>query len=416
MSKEPVQYRDDVPREYFHDDEIHVGELIRNLLEKKVLIGAITMVGTLLAVIVALLLPKIYQVQAVVSLPNGLQIAPIVQNAYFPSDVPGLTVNDVFSDYLRNLNSNRNLRTLFDREKLIDQLNIKKDDDANTVFFDFLEDFSVKIVTPEYLDLPKDAEIPKELIAITIETPYPTKIAPFLNDYLAFAEQRTLAEIKSNSSGYIQGRKAEINRRIEQLSGDAKRTRQVRIAQLKEALTIAKTVGIKDPMSLQEAMVVSESFSPEKNDNSMAEQAYLASQAALASAMSSTQTDKVVTLGSLDSQNNNSNDQKADFLYLKGEKLLQAELERLVSRTDDALYIPEIARLQSEQAVLNSYSLDFNGAEVKHIELEAFPPKNAYKPNRKLIVAIALVGSFFIAIFIALISIAVKRDEEIHPH
>ncbi|AJQ92661.1 LPS O-antigen chain length determinant protein WzzB [Gynuella sunshinyii] len=413
MSKEPVQYRDDNSHGYQQDDDIYIGELVRSLLQQKALIAAITLAGSVLAVVVAMSMPNIYQLRVMVSVPTGLQIAPIVQNAYFPDDALP-TTQDIFRNYLRNLNSGRNLKTLFDQEKLGEKLDSTNPDGE---FYRLQSDFKAEFIEPDYLNLPEDAEMPAELISVAVETPFPDQVASFLNDYIVFAEQQTLENLKSDSSGYIQQRQSEISRRIEQLVSDAARTRQVRIAQLQEALSIARTVGIKDPVSLSEAMVVSENYFPEKVDNTLAEQAYLAAQTALATASSAASTEKQITLNvnGLHTQEKGQT-QKSDFLYLKGEKLLQAELDRLVQRSDDGLYIPEIARLQSEQALLNSYSLDFSGAEVKHIELKAFSPKDPVKPKRKLIMSIGVFGSFMIALFVALIVIAVQRDEKIHHH
>ncbi|WP_428240652.1 LPS O-antigen chain length determinant protein WzzB [Gynuella sp.] len=409
MSKEPVQYRDDNSHGYQQDDDIYIGELVRSLLQQKALITVITLVGAVLAVIVAMSMPKIYQLRAMVSVPTGLQIAPIVQNAYFPENVPS-TTQDIFLEYLRNLNSDRNLKALFDQEGLGEKLDSNNPDSE---FYRLQSDFKAELVKPDYLNLPNDADMPEDLISIKVETTSPEQIAAFLNKYLTFAEQQTLENLKSDSSGYIQQRQSEINRRIEQLVSDAARTRQVRIAQLKEALDIARTVGIKDPVSLSEAMVASENYLTEKVDNTLAEQAYIAAQTALATA--STERQITLNVNGLHTQEERQT-QKSDFLYLKGEKLLQAELDRLVKRKDDSLYIPEIARLQSELALLNSYSLDFSGAEVKHTELEAFPPQNPVKPRRKLIIAIGVFGSFMIALFVALIVTAVQRDKNIHHH
>ena len=399
------------PSHYYQEDEIHLGELLRNLLGQKILIGAVTLLGTLLAIVVALTLPKTYEVTAAVALPTQNQIEPINING-----IETMSVDDVFELYFRNLRSSRLARAYYDSQQFHlvgaePEASFERED-INNAFAGFLDSFSVKVVEPDYLNLPKDAEIPQELVAISLLHNDGQAAADFVNGFLSFVEAKTIQQIKNQQSTEIRLQKSDIEKNINGLLDRAKRERETRIALLSESLAIAKSIELSQPATLQQAMVISESFieQPQPSTRMSVEELTL-----LSEMLSGSEQDKKDRKQAPDSRQD-ANEFQPSYLYLKGTQMLQAELVQLSNRTDDSLYIRELPLLQNELSKLNSYNLDFQGLELKTTELEAFAPKSAVKPNKKLIVAVAFAGSLFLGLFLALIAIAIRRDEERVEH
>ena len=98
--------------------------------------------------------------------------------------------------------------------------------------------------------------------------------------------------------------------------------------------------------------------------------------------------------------------------YLYGEKALLERVNLLKNRTHDEPFIPQLINLDIEKLKLESSIIDMTGINVFQLRQAAVTPSNPIKQNKRLIVLIALIGSFMMSIFLALVMGVLKPDEE----
>jgi chain length determinant protein (polysaccharide antigen chain regulator) len=86
-------------------------------------------------------------------------------------------------------------------------------------------------------------------------------------------------------------------------------------------------------------------------------------------------------------------------------------LETLEARQDDSPFVAEIVKLDIEKIKLESAIIDLTGVSSMQISQAAISPTIPIKPNKRMIVVLAFIGSFMMSIFLALIMNALKPDE-----
>ena len=91
---------------------------------------------------------------------------------------------------------------------------------------------------------------------------------------------------------------------------------------------------------------------------------------------------------------------------------LNNALKTLETRQDDSPFIAEIVKLDIEKIKLKSRIVSMNGVSSMQLSQTAIPPKSRIKPNKRMIVLLAFIGSFMMSIFLALVMGALKPDEE----
>tara|TARA_R110001599_G_scaffold76384_3_gene209047 strand:+ start:13285 stop:14403 length:1119 start_codon:yes stop_codon:yes gene_type:complete len=205
-------------------------------------------------------------------------------------------------------------------------------------------------------------------------------------------------------------RKLEIEDQIAALKQKARQLREDRIAEIKEALRIAESLDIPEPTTLQ---ILAKQHAPSASVSVSADLSYA-----------------------------------TEPLYLRGTRLLQAELKALQSRTSDLYTTPEVRDLQaelyllernrriqmleardnytalaegkgalrSEIAELRAYlDKDFSQVDMARVDQIAVAGTNAIKPRKGLLLALALVGGTFFGLAIALVMIAVENRRQPPP-
>jgi LPS O-antigen subunit length determinant protein (WzzB/FepE family) len=87
-------------------------------------------------------------------------------------------------------------------------------------------------------------------------------------------------------------------------------------------------------------------------------------------------------------------------------------LKTLEMRQDDSPYIAQIAELEVEKIKLESRIVEIIGVSSMQLSQLALTPKEPIKPNKRLIVLLAFIGSFMMSILLALIMGVLKSDEK----
>jgi chain length determinant protein (polysaccharide antigen chain regulator) len=427
---------------YQLDEEINLGELFLKLAQRKYLILTITALFSCLALIIALITKPIYQVEAFINMPQNADITKL--------NINGLTEynpHDAFKLYYSELKSKANQQAFFKQYNFEQRLS-KLDSstlslvEVNNVFNQFIASLNIVDNTPNYLKKVINGKVVEGSEAIIEQahifslTHHPEVLVEFINGYLEFVNQQLLSSILADQSTVKDQQLSKLSNQ-EQLALTIEQQQRAlliarmqnedntniamvedeiqvainkyqaqmdtKLAQLNEALAIAKTLAIRKPTNLDDF---------NRNNNKQIE-----------INNSNNQQQKMYLLGSefLEAEINEVSKRQQDINFVPGLADLKAklaatkinrQLEALKNREDARPYIENFQQIITDKADLTAKSLDFKDSRFYQPLQLAFVPNRAVKPNKKLILAIGIVAGFFLGLFIALMHMAITNYKE----
>ncbi len=184
-------------------------------------------------------------------------------------------------------------------------------------------------------------------VSVSFDDSDPEVAAKWLNQYVAFANKKTVNQLSQDVTAAINERISELNRRIDDKRFLAEKRRLDRITSLKEALNVADKLGIESTNFL---------FSKKGSGT----QAGLAIHTA------------------------------AMPLYMRGSAALKAEISVLESRKSDEPFIDGLRDLQEQLAFLKGIQLRQNSLSSVTVDWVARP---AYKPERPQPLKVLILAS-----------------------
>lgn len=422
------------PAYYYRDDEIDLKQLIQQLFSQRFLIAAITAVGTLAAIAVALMLPRVYEVKAIVGLPKAEQIEPLNRNG-----IKVFSAEEIYGEYFENLLSIDLMRDYFKQQAFYNVVSppeageTRSPEDIDRIFAKFRESFKIQKIRPDYMELGKDEKTPLNKVSISLETGVPEETAQFINGYLDYVQEQTRLELAEEQAATKRVEQETLQKQIQALTEQARADREARIARLtesnntkiatledqiktlveqalfereariaklQEALRIAKTLGIQEPRSLDDFRnPVPETAAGSQiaiNTNLKGEDRplYLMGSKFLAAEIEQLKNRRndeyfVPKLGDL----------RRELALAKNNR----EIEALKNRENDTLFVEQLPEIERKLAALELASLEFGNASFFQWEQPAFVPQAPVKPKKALIVAIAFALSAMLGVMIALL-------------
>jgi chain length determinant protein (polysaccharide antigen chain regulator) len=352
----------------YQTDEIDLRASFNSLVARKFLIAGLTGFVTVLAILYALNLAPTYQVTSTFTSPNEGSIISINKLGMTEE-----TKNSVFSSFLTRLSSKDLQRELFVEGDYVTKFNA---DNAPIDDFDnFITDTinSVKVQPPNLNKKDMDLGLLTELpYSVSMQGNSPEAISAYLNSLVALANSKTINALIKLNELKISNRLQEVSldRKLLILKAEAERLND--IEKLNEAVVIARSLGI-----------IENNFKLIKGDGA-----------------------------SSDLTNAIGESKDLPDWYLYGEKALLQRVDLLQNRTSDEPFILELGALDIEKIKLESSVVAMNGVSAMQISQVAIIPKNPIKPNKRLIVLLAFIGSFMMSILLALIMGALKPDEK----
>jgi len=358
-------------------DEIDLFELVENLWAQKILIILCAVSATLIGYVYTMIAPEKWTAEIQISAPSSVQIdslnppelavfkqqSSLDENSTDQSNSTSLEVlNDVAPKVVPNyllatfLTELRSVRALlrFESNQPVSIFQSGReltDEERIDAAKGFLEN-NLKVTPPSKTST-------YTTIELTMDSPI--EAASILREYLGFVSSEVIekrgADLRLAISRAIQTNEFEIERArkayLRRLEED--------LALLEEALRIAKSAGIRDNQS---------GLFVDRTDNRLT---------------------------------------KSSGLYLRGERLLKAELQALKARIDSASLIPEVRNLQAENELLPGITIDTADASAFEIQKPATPPSGRDSPKTKLVLALSLVLGGMIGVLTALIRSAIRN-------
>jgi len=354
----------------YHEDEIDLIELVAKLWKEKWLIIFSTIVAVILGALYAFTYTPVYKISAQLNKPTKSEIVAFNQTDFF-----SITVDDLFSIFIETLETNDHLNDLATNnadllesatgikinENIYNNLSaVRNINYPNTAKKS--NDLTPDIYTISYQGI--NREILNKLIAADLENATKTTIKNINERY-----KSTLLLLSKKLQANSLLEKNSIDDRLTARKAYVLASRSDRLRELKEALKIAKALNLQSPSSL--------------------------------SRLAESNTSKQVEINS-----------NQDPLYLRGTKLLEAEIENLKNIENDVYLDIEIRKLESQKLLLQSNRqldllkdlLDQTALIVKasFYSKNFNSPINPIKPRKTLILVMSIFLGAILGLFIAI--------------
>lgn len=362
-------------------DDIDLFELVENLWAQKILIILCAISATLIGYVYTMITPEKWTAEVQISAPSSAQIDslnPIVLTVFKEkislgerstneskrqisldeqstneSNSMAIVPNDLLAELLSELRSARALLRFESAQPVgIFQSELElTDEERIDAASSFLEN-NLKVTPPSETST-------YTTIELTMDSPI--KAASILRDYIGFVSSvvidRRSADLRLAISRAIQTNEFEIER----VRGAVIRRLEEDLALLEEALRVAKAAEIRDNQS---------GLFVDRTDNRLTE---------------------------------------ASGLYLRGERLLKAEMQALKARIDSASLIPAVRDLQAENELLRGITIDTSNASAFELQKPATPPSGRDSPRTNLVLNLSVVLGGMIGVLTALIRSAIRN-------
>ena len=356
-------------------DEIDLFELIENLWNQKLLIAFFTSLSVALGGIYTVVAPEQWTAEARVSFPTATAIAAWnpPELAVFKQQIqideskdglsalelnkiaPEVSAEQIMDDFLAEL---RSVQTLLAFETSVDEPLFQfegtpTDEEKIEAANDFL-DSNLKVTAPS-----------KNMTHYKVELSLNNsgKAARVLSDYLTFVNTKVIRDREQDLELGIRRAIKTNEFEIQRAQRSFVRRLEEDLALLEEALRIARAAGIQDNQS---GLFVG------RDDNRLTE---------------------------------------GNDLYLRGEKLLLAEIQALENRVEASNLIPQVRDLEADNELLQGIQIDTTNAIAYTLEKPATPPTSRDAPKTHLVFALAVVLGGMIGVLIALIRTAVRNRQ-----
>jgi len=358
MTPIAAQYYVSEPEQH---DEIDLFELVVSIFKQWKLILLISLIGTSLAVGYAFNLSKQYENYTQLRKPLKADLQIIQLNGF------SIELKKLFLRFYDNLKSPEVFKQYLIKSNSITEFypKLTSEEDIYLSVLSLTSNLDVN-----FIDENNKKGNPSHILQVRLKSPNEVVAIKVINQYVLSVEQDLLNHIRERGKYAINIRKQEIEEYITKLRSLAKQARLNKIADLKETLKIAITMGVKDPLLAVPTLLAQ-------------------------------------------TQNSLLNEVNRFQKYMVGSNYLIAEINRLESRgteiTADDSFIEEIPTLLSELSNLNKKSFNFEGVKLYTLDKLAAYNDATVKPNKKLIAIIGLLLSVFLALFFALIVSTVQK-------
>lgn len=352
-------------------DEIDLRELALSLWQSRAIVFVIALVTVLVAGTYIFLATPVYHTQAKALPPpesglaaynkafrmSGPAAEGVISNAsetgkdrLLADVIPALTPQDAYRHFMRHAASVA-LRRAFFEEHYLPAQNLPK-----TISKTEYERQWVGFNRQLTVALPR-TPADNDLVTISWQGTDPSLIADWTNLYLHSAIETAQKELADNLSSALSVLGSSLDDQLVSLRSGAQKQREQQIARLREALSLAESIGLETPPDAGNLIT---SYSGET-------------------------------------------------AYMRGARALRNEIVLLQNRKSDDPFIPEIADIFKRQALLKTVTVIPEQVAVARVDETAAVAVSPIKPRKALILALALVLGTMGGICIVLIRNMFRR-------
>lgn len=324
-------------------EEIDVYELFAKLWEQKLLIALVALVVTVLAVLYAFLAAPLYEAKLFNEPPSRNDVAALNYGRGGGSGLSEFGPNDVYTVYLRHLHS-ESLRRDFFREYYLPLVSPgNAEGSIDRLYREFNQ--VLRVVPVQGRD---------NRFYIICQLSDPLQAVDWVTRYVDMAVDRAKREILKGAHGEAQAKADSIEREIAAQRETVQMLRRDRIAQLTEALRVARSVNLNNPPIIS---------------------------------------------------NNLSSEMEGSLMYMRGARALEAELTNLRERSSDDPFIANLRERQESLKFYRGLTVMPESFDVYWQDGVAESPDAPLKPRKAMIILFGLFGGIALGVAIALVRI-----------
>lgn len=333
-------------------NEIDLIELVQSIWKNKFLIALAAIVGGLCGGGYAFFSSPVYEAKVSFLPPSLSDIASLSAGRNEMGLTP-FTVDDVYSVFTRNLESDDSLRKFFESVYLPSLSQSERDGvSRGKLYRRFMKEF--RVVAPDRLH--------PDRYSLMAEGKDPSQLARWITVYVDQVASRSLEQATENARREVDVVANNLQQQIASRRTTAKNRRQDRIVQLKEALRVAEAVGLSNPPV----------FSGQTSDQ-------------LTAVM------------------------EGNLMYMRGSKALRAELNALESRVSDDAFIPGLRTLEEKHELYASIRAADLKVGVFRQDGDVLIPDEPIRPKKSLIIFLGVAFGGLLGGLFAVVRAVQKR-------
>ena len=330
-------------------DEIDLIELVQGVWRQKIWVGLVAVPVIALGLAYVMLVSPVYEAKLYIQPPSQSEIAQLNYGRGEGTGLAPLSPKDVYAIYLRALQSEA-VRDKFFRNAFLPTLsNEERGRSRDALYAQFNQMLKVAQASR---DMP-------DRFVLTANVKDPRLAATWVSSYAEMAAERAKNELLSGTRSDISIMADNLDQQIRASRASASNQRMDQIAQLKEALRVAKSIGLEKPP------IISDTLSGE-----------------VSAGMS----------GSL--------------TYMRGSKALEAEIGNLEARSSDDPFISGLREKQERLLFLRSLRLDPSLVEMYQQDGAVGQPDEPIKPRKSVITLLSVLIGLVLGV-----GVAAARDQ-----
>ncbi len=327
-------------------EEVSLFDLLRGVWIQRWLVLIVAGLITLAAGSYAFLSKPVYEARAYILPPTENDIADFNYGRTAESGLKPYSVKDVYSVFIRNLQS-ESLRSEFFNEIYLPSLSeSRRHGSQDSLYRQFSADLTIDQPSKDFA----------ERFSVVTLNEQPVQAAEWLRKYVDRASETTKKELIKNVSKEIKVRARDIEAQIAMLRESAANVRRDTILRLREAEKVASAIGLK------EHMIVS---------------------------------------GSVTGDMSGVDDPR--LIYLRGTKALEAEVKNLQARESDDAFIADLRKLQGLHDFYKSLTVKAEDVAVYRLDGVIRPPDSPVKPKKALILGLGLFFGLLFGVFLGVV-------------
>jgi len=325
--------------------EIDLVELVQGVWRQRLWVALVAVPVIAVGVAYVTLVSPLYEAKLYIQPPSQNDIAQLNYGRGDSTGLAPLRAKDVYSIYLKALQSEA-VRDKFFRNAFLPTLtDEERSDSRDSLYAKFNSMLKVAQATK---DMP-------ERYVLTANVEDPRRAATWVSNYAEMAADRAKNELLSGASSDISVLADNLEQQIRASRASASNQRADQIAQLNEALRVAKSIGLEKPP------IISNTLSSEVS-------------AGMGGALT----------------------------YMRGTKALEAEIANLESRPSDDPYIPGLREKQEKLNFLRNLRIDPSLVAMYQQDGAVSQPDKPIKPRKAIIMAFAVLAGLAMGVFAAL--------------
>ncbi len=398
-------------------DEFDLFRVIKELWRRRAMIIAIAFVVTLLGLVYAFFVTPEYEVRTVLR-PAALNDLDALNRSGVYNLPPGaalVRVGAALDSYEIRLNYFRSHPELV-------AAYTQSGETADQAFANFNDAF--KLVQPD----PKKADLLTAYIGLNMRYDEGVEGAALLNDFVSYAIEQERTQLAKDLKGIVSNRLQEVEAKLKSAMADYDASKDSRIAKLIEK-DLIKSARLRDELKalrvelklkrearlakLDESIAIARSLGLKKpaSPSSMSEE--VVGTANVIRTEVNTQQTPLYFMGAdvLEAERNILRKRSSDdfteprVAQIKKELLMltsNREVEVLLARENEVLFLEGVEELRAERARLNNINTDLAQLRLVSVDQYATDPLYPVKPRKPLIVSVSLFLGLILGVFITL--------------